>query len=374
MEVFGAHRRVPWCIAPCLSFRRRCTTRRHALSWNEIKHRAIAFSKDWKDETREDAEAKSFWDAFFNVFGVQRRLLATFEEPVKKLTGDWAYIDLFWSGTLLAEHKSAGKDLGKAHAQGMEYIRALASSGRGKEAPHYLIVSDFQRIAIHDLEPEQDPDAPLFHRLPPSFEFPLADFHKHIRHFFFIAGHKQHRLNPEDPANEEATQLMCDLHDAFGQFYKRIPLRKSPHIRVANALRLDWRTVLAPAQCSYILGNPPFVGKHYQSKEQRADMVALLPEFGNVGDLDFVSGWYFKAADYIQGTEIKVGLVSTNSITQGEQVSVLWPVLFDRANSQTKCNKGVIVGVQNQRVWVVASMLASPPLARSESTARQSQR
>ncbi len=187
------------------------------LSWNEIKHRAIAFAKDWRDETREDAEAKSFWDAFFLVFGKERRVVASFEEPVKKLSGDWAYIDLFWPGTLLAEHKSAGKDLGKAHAQGMEYIRALVDSGRGKEVPRYLIVSDFQRIAIHDLEPEQDPDAPLLQRLPPSFEFPLADFHKHIRHFFFMAGYRQHKLNPEDPANEEATQLMCDLHDALEQ-------------------------------------------------------------------------------------------------------------------------------------------------------------
>ena len=491
----------------------------------------------------------------------------------------------------------------------MEYIRALASSGREKQTPRYLIVSDFRRIAIHDLEPEEDPDAPLLQRTPPSVECPLADLHKHIRHFFFIAGYKQHRLNPEDPANEEATQLMCDLHDAleegeygtdatgraghelkqflvrllfclfaedngifptrafqlyledhtapdgsdlgpklgqlfevlnkpedrrqkhldpdllafayingdlfaealtlpaftstmrakllacasfdwskispavfgslfqavmdskerrqigahytaernilkvvrslflddlraefaaarkdksgrgrgrlaelqkklaglrfldpacgcgnflvityrelraleldilrelhagqqqmgeaevfnlsqvnvdqmfgieieefpariaevalwladhqanmelsvaFTQLYRRIPLRKSPHIHVANALRLDWKTVLPPAECSYVLGNPPFVGKHYQNKEQRADMLALLPEFKNLGDLDFVSGWYFKAADYIQNTEIKVGFVSTNSITQGEQVSVLWPALFDR--------------------------------------------
>ncbi|MCX6982886.1 MAG: class I SAM-dependent DNA methyltransferase [Verrucomicrobia bacterium] len=579
------------------------------LSWNEIKHRAIAFSKEWKGETREDAEAKSFWDAFFNVFGIQRRTVASFEEPVKKLSGDWAYIDLFWPGTLLAEHKSAGKDLGKAHAQGMEYIRALASSGRVKESPRYLIVSDFQRIAIHDLEPEQDPDLPLLQRLPPSFEFPLADFHRHIRHFFFVAGYKQHKLNPEDPANEEATQLMCELHDAleegeygtdatgraahelkqflvrllfclfgedngifqtrafqfyiqdstaadgsdlgpklgqlfevlntpedrrqknldpdllqfayingqlfaerlalpaftsamrgkvlacaafdwsrispavfgslfqavmdakerrqigahytaernilkvvrslfldefraefeaakrdksgrgksrllalqkklaalrfldpacgcgnflvityrelraleleillelhtgqqqmgeadvfnlslidvdqmfgieieefpariaevalwltdhqanvrlseaFGQFYKRIPLRKSPHIHVANALRLDWRTVLPPAQCSYVLGNPPFVGKKEQSTEQKADMDAVWGEVKGAGVLDFVTAWYRLAADYIHGTEIKVAFVSTNSISQGEQVSVLWSYLLSR--------------------------------------------
>ena len=83
------------------------------LSWNEIKHRAIAFSKEWQHETREDAEAKSFWDAFFHVFGVPRRTKASYEEPVKKLSGDWAFIDLLWPGTMLAEHKSAGKDLGR---------------------------------------------------------------------------------------------------------------------------------------------------------------------------------------------------------------------------------------------------------------------
>ena len=97
----------------------------------------------------------------------------------------------------------------------MAYIRGLKDTGRDREIPRWLIVSDFARIALHDLEPEQDPDAPLFNRLPPSVEFPLADFHKYIRHFAFIAGYTQHRLNPEDPANLEATQLMCDLHDAL---------------------------------------------------------------------------------------------------------------------------------------------------------------
>ena len=149
------------------------------LSWNEIRHRAIAFSKEWQGETREAAERQSFWNDFFNVFGVRRRTVATFEEPVKKLSGDWGFIDLFWPGRLLAEHKSAGEDLGKAHAQGMDYIRGLKDTRRDREIPRWLIVSDFARIALHDLEPEQDPDAPLFKRLPPSVEFPLADLHKH---------------------------------------------------------------------------------------------------------------------------------------------------------------------------------------------------
>ena len=72
------------------------------LSWNEIRHRAIAFSHKWQGETREAAERQSFWNDFFNVFGVRRRTVATFEEPVRKLSGDWGFIDLFWPGRLLA--------------------------------------------------------------------------------------------------------------------------------------------------------------------------------------------------------------------------------------------------------------------------------
>lgn len=70
------------------------------LGWNEVKQRAIQFSREWAGETREDAEAKSFWDAFFNVFGIPRRSVATFEEPVRKLGGQYGFIDLFWKGRL----------------------------------------------------------------------------------------------------------------------------------------------------------------------------------------------------------------------------------------------------------------------------------
>lgn len=84
------------------------------LSWNEIKSRAIAFSKTWENETSEDAEAKSFWDSFFNVFGITRKRVASFEEPVKKLGAKQGFIDLFWKGILLVEHKSRGKNLDRA--------------------------------------------------------------------------------------------------------------------------------------------------------------------------------------------------------------------------------------------------------------------
>ncbi len=560
------------------------------LSWNEIKHRAIKFGNDWKTETREAAERQTFWNEFFDIFGIKRRTVASFEEPVKKLSGNWGAIDIFWPGKLLGEHKSAGQDLDKAHAQGMGYIRGLQDTGRGKEIPRYLVVSDFQKIALHDLEGKGE-----------SISFPVTELHKHIRHFAFIAGYKQHKLDPEDPANIEAAELMADLHDAlhdggytghdlrvflvrtlfclfaddtgifppdsfklyltdrtaedgsdlgpkldrlfrilntpedkrqaaleedlrqfpyvngqlfeeklefadfttamraallkaaqfrwerispavfgslfqgvmdakdrrqvgahytseanilklirslflddmraefdhlrglkigkadklrdlqkrlaalrfmdpacgcgnflvityrelrrleldilkelhgqqsefgldevnklslidvdqmygieieefpgriaevalwltdhqanvelsqaFSQFYLRIPLRKSPHIHVANALRKDWKEVLPPEQCSYILGNPPFVGHHYQSAEQKEDQQRIMANISAAGVIDFVANWHLKSADYIQGTKIKVALVSTNSICQGEQAGLLWSEMFGR--------------------------------------------
>jgi hypothetical protein len=76
------------------------------LSWNEIRHRAIAFSKEWTGVKREQAEKQTFWNEFFNVFGVPRRVVASFEEPVKSISGDYGYIDLFWPGIALVEHNS----------------------------------------------------------------------------------------------------------------------------------------------------------------------------------------------------------------------------------------------------------------------------
>ncbi len=566
------------------------------LSWNEIRHNAIGFSREWAGETREEAEAKSFWDEFFGIFGIRRRTVASFEEPVKKLSGDYGYIDLFWKGILLVEHKSFGKSLGKAESQAFRYIQDLAREGRHDEIPRYVIVSDFARIALHDLEPEAPRDLPLFAgRRVATVEFPLAELHERVHAFAFIPGYKQHTFADQDPINLKAVAIMGDLHDtlegggysghdlerflvrilfclfaedtgiferesfrlylenktaadgsdlgmhldrlfrvldtpedrrqknldedlarfryvngdlfaerldfadlnrdmrnallaatrfdwsrispaifgslfqsvmeprerrrigghytserdilkvirslflddlhaefgrikknkaelrrfhqklarlrfldpacgcgnflvityrelrlleievlkalhggkqqeldvqhlslvdvdafygieisewpariaevamwlmdhqmnlrlseAFGQYFVRLPLRKSPTIVCGNALRLDWKQTLPPAQCSYVLGNPPFIGSKFQSAEQRSDMGIVTGELENAGLLDYVCGWYFKAAEYIKGTKIVVGFVSTNSITQGEQAGLLWTPLFQR--------------------------------------------
>jgi len=123
-------------------------------------------------------------------------------------------------------------------------------------------------------------------------------------------------------------QMNLLLAEKFGQYFVRLPLKKSARIVNDNALRLNWRCVINPAECSYILGNPPFVGAKFQDDEQRKDMAAVAGAVKNYGLLDYVTAWYFKAADFIKDTPVRVGFVSTNSITQGEQVGVLWNALF----------------------------------------------
>jgi hypothetical protein len=558
------------------------------ISWNEIRQNAIGFARDWAGARRETADKQTFWNEFFAVFGIRRRTVAAFEEPVRRISGEYGYIDLLWRGMLLVEHKSRGGDLGKAESQAFRYIQDLVREGRHEEVPRYVIISDFVRIALHDLEPEDRDQMALM-------EFPLAELHRHIHDFAFIPGYQRHRIANQDPINLRAVGIMGDLHDslesggyrghelerflvrvlfclfaedtgifereafrlyvedrtkedgtdlgpqlarlfsvlntpleerqrhldetlaafpyvngelfaetlgfadlnrdmrnsllactrfdwsrispaifgslfqgvmeprerrqigghytserdilkviqtmflddlrtefnrikgnkiqlrqfqqklsrlrfldpacgcgnflvityrelrlleiellvalntngqqhfdihtmsaidvdaffgieisewpariaevamwlmdhqmnlrlseAFGQYFVRLPLAKSPTIVHGNALQLDWKQILPPEMCSYVLGNPPFVGAKYQTREQRADLDAVIPDLRGTGLLDYVVGWYFKAAGYIRGMPIVVGFVSTNSITQGEQVGVIWGELFRR--------------------------------------------
>lgn len=167
------------------------------LSWNEIKARAIVFSKEWEHESSEDAEAKSFWDDFFNVFGLSRRRVATFEEPVKKLDKKQGFIDLLWKGVILVEHKSRGKDLDKAYQQAKDYFPGL----KEHELPKYILVSDFQKFRLYDL------DSGTQH------EFPLTELAKNAHLFGFIAGYQKRVYKDEDPVNVEAAERMGRLHD-----------------------------------------------------------------------------------------------------------------------------------------------------------------
>ncbi len=116
----------------------------------------------------------------------------------------------------------------------------------------------------------------------------------------------------------------------FGQTYTRIPLETSPHIVHGDALETDWVDLLAPEECSFVFGNPPFGGAKFQSRDQRAQVRRIASLGGTGGTLDYVTAWFIKAGEYAQDTRIRIGFVATNSITQGEQVAQLWPTLFDR--------------------------------------------
>jgi hypothetical protein len=119
-------------------------------------------------------------------------------------------------------------------------------------------------------------------------------------------------------------QMNMMISNEFGQYYVRLPLQKSANIVHADALEIDWENIVPPKKLSYIIGNPPFVGSRIMDKEQKEGLSKVFENTKNTGDLDYVTAWYLKAAKYIQNTKIKVAYVSTNSIVQGLQTSLLW--------------------------------------------------
>ena len=559
------------------------------LSWNEVRARAAQFVDEWQDATDEQSETQSFYNAFFEIFGVQRRSVARYEEHVRKLDKRSGFIDLFWPGVLIVEQKSAGRNLARAYGQAGEYFDGLPERDR----PRYILVSDFQSFELHDLDERQE------------VSFSLEDLPAHVEKFGFILGVQRRTFRDQDPVNIEVATAMGRLHDAleasgyvghdlevflvrtvfclfaddtgifeprdifldlletrtredgsdlggwlarlfqvlntpvdqrqakldedlgrfpyvngdlfkaqltiadfdaemraalidtchfdwaavspaifgalfqsvmdsverraqgahytteknilkvieplflddlraefqrllarrdtrrrselqafhrrldemkffdpacgcgnfliiayrelreleidlirelrrgmtdevqqeldvavlsritvdqfygieigefpariaetalwmmdhimnnrlslaFGKSYVRIPLEGSPHILNTDALETDWSELLPPEECSYVFGNPPFAGAKFQSREQRTQ-VRRIADLGKTGGtLDYVTAWFLKAGEYVQMGRARIGFVATNSITQGEQVAQLWPLLFER--------------------------------------------
>lgn len=557
------------------------------LDWNDVKARASKFADEWKDAHYERGDTQTFYNEFFDVFGVKRRALAAYEHVVKVGDKKRGRLDLFWKGKLLVEQKSGGRDLKPAKTQALEYFAGL----KDYELPRYILLSDFQNFELYDLDIA--PDAPL--------RFMLASLPDHVQAFGFMVGQERRIFRDQDPVNIVASEMMGELHDllaasgytghklerflvrllfclfaddtgifqplglledylkdrtqddgtdlgpklthlfqvlntpedrraktldadlakfpyingdlfaehlempsftramrdklleacgfhwqhispaifgalfqsvlnkterrkkgahytseknilkvigplflddlkseferlkarrdtgrtkalndfhtrlgaltffdpacgcgnflviayrelrdleiallkelfpegqlvtdiglytkvnvnqfygieieefpariaevamwmmdhimnarlsaAFGESYLRIPLKASPNVRHGDALEIDWADVLAPDKCSYVFGNPPFIGAKFQSEQQRAQVRALANLGGSGGTLDFVCAWFLKAGKYIQASKARMAFVATNSITQGEQVAQLWPLLFER--------------------------------------------
>ena len=173
------------------------------LSWNEIKHRALGFSRTWADASREDAEAKPFWIDFFHCFGITDKRVATFEHAVKKLPGAHArtdgFVDLFWPGMLLVEHKSRGKDLDAAMDQAMGYLAGIAE----RDLPQLVVVCDFARFRVRTLATGD------------TAEFTLPELHKEVKRFGLLAGYKVQHIAPQNGVNIRAAERMGKLHDAL---------------------------------------------------------------------------------------------------------------------------------------------------------------
>lgn len=131
------------------------------------------------------------------------------------------------------------------------------------------------------------------------------------------------------------SQMMKETEAIVLMHLDFLPLKTNASIVEGNALRLDWESVVPKGKLSYIMGNPPFVGYSLQNVEQKADIRAIYIDengkpYKTAGKIDYVSGWYFKSAQFMQGTMIRSAFVSTNSITQGEQVAGIWKPLYER--------------------------------------------
>lgn len=188
-----------------------------ALSWNEIKDRALNFSKEWAHTSNEEADAKPFLVEFFNVFGISSKRVSTFEHRVKMLKpspfggnkGGDGYIDLLWKGTILIEMKSRGKNLDKAYQQAKDYTHGL----KQHELPKYILVCDFENFILYDLEEDK------------TVAFKLNDLYKNVNQFGQLLGYPKKIYAAQDPANIKAAELMGKLHDRLEEIgYKGHPL------------------------------------------------------------------------------------------------------------------------------------------------------
>ncbi len=159
------------------------------LSQAEIRNNAITFVHDWEDETNERAESQTFWNEFFEVFGVKRRSVAVFERAVQRSPGKFGKIDLFWKNVVLVEHKSAGENLDKAASQAFAYLEYIPADLR----PQFVLISDFARFRLYDLDTGAD------------YAFALQGLPDRIQQFNFISGYQKREFKEQDPVNIKAS-------------------------------------------------------------------------------------------------------------------------------------------------------------------------
>ena len=130
------------------------------------------------------------------------------------------------------------------------------------------------------------------------------------------------------------SQMLKETENIVHMELDFLPLKSYANIVEGNALTIDWNSIVLAKELTYIMGNPPFVGAKYQNKDQREDLLKLDTKVKDIGLLDYVGGWYIKAARYMEGSSIRAAFVSTNSITQGGEPAILWKYIFNNYSTE----------------------------------------
>ena len=256
------------------------------LSWNEIKDRALNFAKEWADASSEEADAKPFLVEFFNVFGISRKRVSTFEHKVKKLDDKEGYIDLLWKGMILIEMKSRGKNLEKAYQQAIDYTYGL----KQHELPKYILICDFENLRLYDLDEGT------------NIEFKLRDLIHHVHHFAYILGYQKNIYKEQDPANIKAAESMGKLHDRLKEIgYTGHPLEVYL-VRILFLMFAEDTTIFNRQQVQdYLEQRTSLDGSDLASKLQELFQVLNTPKekrFKNLdeqlADFPYVNGKLFE--------------------------------------------------------------------------------
>jgi hypothetical protein len=263
------------------------------LSLSEIRANAMRFSAEWANVASERAEAQAFWIDLFAVFGLKRKQVATFEEKVRNLTGAYDRIDVFYSGVMIGEHKSEGEDLSKAASQAFDYAQSLIREGRDAESPQYIVVSDFKTVVVYDLD-RKDPGEPVV-------TFKTAKLHENIKHLGFLSGYTSKPVDPEDPINIEAVEVLGKLHDALEKGgYKGHALERFL-VRVLFCLFADDTQIFENEEFKALVRASRTDGSDLGLQlarffkvldQEKSDRPAKLPE--ELRDLPYVNGELFR--------------------------------------------------------------------------------
>lgn len=256
------------------------------LSWNEIKDRALKFSKEWADTSNEEADAKPFLVEFFNVFGITSKRVSTFEHRVKKLDDSDGYIDLLWKGAILIEMKSRGRNLEKAYEQAKDYLHGLQEH----ELPKFILISDFDIFRLYDLEENK------------TVEFHFRELVNNVQHFGALIGYQKKVYKEQDPANIKAAELMGKLHDRLEEIgYTGHPLEVYL-VRILFCLFAEDTTIFNKQQFQeYIEQRTHVDGSDLASRLQELFQVLNTPKekrFKNLdeqlADFPYVNGKLFE--------------------------------------------------------------------------------